>query len=122
MTAALAVGAVQPDRLIESLLGRQFAATDVPSGTSASAPQLSASLTSLTNTSDNTAKASGLVATIDTKFAGAGDIGVNYYVFDNLGDANSYFYSSYPFSGTYRSAGTALNFREIHPMLGDLTG
>ena len=106
VTAALAVGAVQPDRLIESLLGRQFAATDVPSGTSASAPQLSASLTSLTNTSDNTAKASGLVATIDTKFAGAGDIGVNYYVFDNLGDANSYFYSSYPFSGTYRSAGS----------------
>jgi len=105
VTAAPAVAAVQPDRLIESLLGMQFAATDVPGGTSASAPQLSASLTSLTSTSDNTPKASGLVATVDTKFTGVGDIGVNYYVFDNLGDANSYFYSSNPFSGTYRSAG-----------------
>ena len=106
VTATPAVAAVQPDRLTESLLSIQFAATDVPSGISALAPQLSASLTSLTSTSDNTPKASGLVATIDTKFAGVGDIGVNYYVFDNLGDANSYFYSSYPFSGTYRSAGS----------------
>ena len=106
VTAAPAVAAVQPVRLIESLLGMQFAAADVPGDTSAFAPQLSASLTSLTSTSGNTPKASGLVADVDTKFAGVGGIGVDYYVFDNLGDANSYFYSSDPFSDMYRSAGS----------------
>lgn len=105
VTAAPAVAAVQPERLIESLLGEQLA-TDMPSGASALAPRLSASLTSLTSTSDSIPKASGLIATINTKFAGAGDIGVNYYVFDNPGDADSYFYSSGPLSGTYRSAGS----------------
>ena len=106
VTAAMAAAAVQPDRLTESLLSTQFAATDVPDGTSAFAPQLSDSLTSLTSTSDNTPKASGLMADIGTKFAGAGDIRVNYYVFDNQAYANSYFQSSDPFPDTYRSAGS----------------
>jgi hypothetical protein len=106
VTAAPAVAAVQPDRLTGSLLGMQFAATDMPSGTSAFAPQLSPSLTSLTSTSDNTPEASGLVAAIHTKFSGAGDMGVRYYVFDNVGDANSYFSSAPPFVDKYRSAGS----------------
>ena len=106
VTAAPAVAAVQPDRLTGSMLGMQFAATDMPSGTSAFAPRLSASLTSLTSSSDNSPEASGLVAAIHAKFSGAGDIGVRYYVFDNLGDANSYFSSAPPFFDKYRSAGS----------------
>ena len=106
VTAAAAVAAVQPDRLAGHMAGLPFAATDVPGGTSAFAPQLSASLTSLTSTSDNSPEASGLVAAVHAKFSGAGDIGVSYYVFDNLGDANSYFSSAPLFSGPYRPAGS----------------
>jgi hypothetical protein len=108
VTAAPAVAAVQPDHLADSLLGMQFAATDIPSGTSAFASQLSASLTSLTSSSDDIPEASGLVAAIHTKFSGADDIGVKYYVFDNLGDANSYFSSAPLYADKYRSAGSFL--------------
>ena len=106
VTAAPAVAAVQPDRLAGRLLGTQFAATDVPSGTSAFAPQLSASLTSLTSSRNNTPEASGLAVAVHTKFSGVGDMGVNYYVFDNLGDANSYFSSTPPFADNYRPSGS----------------
>jgi len=106
VTAAPAVAAVQPERLTESLLGKQLAATDVPGGMTAFTPQLSASLTSLTGTSGNNPKASGLVAAIDTKFSGVGDVALSYYVFDNAGDATSYFDSSDQFPDTYRPVGS----------------
>ena len=102
LSAAVAVAAVQPDRLTEQLLDTPFAANDVPPSTSASAPQLSDSMTGIT--------VHGLVTTMYTKFAGAADdMWVNYYVFDNSADAAGYYSASVPgiigYRGTGRLAG-----------------
>jgi len=97
-SAAAAVAAVQSDRLTEDLLDTPIAAGNVPSNTSASASQLSDSMTSIT--------VHGLVTTIYTKFSGpADDMWVNYYVFDNPGDANEYYMASIPGISGYSPAG-----------------
>ena len=94
----MAVAAVQPDRLAKSLLDTPFAARDVPDGTSASAPRLSDLTTGVTQR--------GLVTTVYTAFSGpANDIWVNYYVFDNPGDATAYYTASIPAMRGYRAAG-----------------
>ena len=98
LSAAAAVAAVQPDRLTEDLLDTPFAASNVPGNTSASASQLSDSMTGIT--------VHGLVTTIYTKFSGpADDMWVNYYVFDNPGDADEYYMASIPGISGYSPAG-----------------
>jgi len=99
VSAAAAVSAVTaPDRLTGSLLDTPFAGEDVPSGTSAYASQLSDNITSLT--------ATGLMATINTRFAGpAAGIDAYYYVFDSLPDASSYYYSHQPNPAAFTPTG-----------------
>jgi Protein kinase domain len=98
LSAAAAVAAAQPDRLTEDLLDTPFAASDVPGGTSASASQLSDSMTGVT--------VQGLATTVYTKFSGSADnIWVNYYVFDNRADAARYYTASAPGISGYHSTG-----------------
>jgi hypothetical protein len=106
VTAASAVAAVQPNRLIDSLLSVHFAAPDLPDGSSASAPLLSDAVTSLASLSDITPKASGLAAAVQANFSGADGMGVRYYVFDNVADAHSYFASTNPYLKGYTFAGS----------------
>ncbi len=105
LTAAAAVGAEQPDRLIEKLLNTPFAERDVPDGTSPAAPELSDALTSLTS-DENGVAASGLTATITVPFSGDGDIATNYYVFRDNSSASSYFAGIVPYPDGYTAAGS----------------
>lgn len=98
LTATAAVAAVQPDRLARNLLDTPFAARDIPASASASAPRLADDLTSVTGT--------GLVVKVYANFAGPGNgIWINYYVFDNRGDATAYYTVSSPVMSGYHGAG-----------------
>jgi hypothetical protein len=98
LSAAAAVAAVQSDRLTEHLLDTPFAASNVPGSTSASASQLSDSMTGI--------MVHGLMTLIYTKFSGpADDMWVNYYVFDNPGDADEYYSASIPRISGYNPVG-----------------
>ena len=98
LTATAAVAAVQPDRLAQNLLDTPFAARDIPDSASASAPRLADDTTSLTR--------SGLVVQVYTAFSGPGNaIWVNYYVFDNRGDATAFYTLSSSIMTGYRGTG-----------------
>jgi len=117
LTAATAVAAVQPDRLIENLLNTPFAGYEVPSGYAVKASALSDELTSLTNANGgNNSEAPGLMATVSVRFSGGGNINIFYLTFDDDYDAGSYFSSTSPAPPDYKYAGPF-----SHSAIGDST-
>jgi TIR domain len=94
LSAAKAVAAAQPDRLVDALLNTGFAQNDVPSGASASPAQV------------QNVREPGLVAATYIPLPGpAASIQIHYYVFDNQGEASSFFANASPVPTGYKAAG-----------------
>jgi hypothetical protein len=95
LTAANSVAAVPSDRMVAALAKNGFTASELPSGTSASAQQIS------------TFRSAGLVAGVYAPLSGpAANLFVDYYVFDTPGDASHMFSTTVPVPQGYTKTGT----------------